>query len=89
MDIENPEPLSLPKTVNIHAAKTHLSKLVDEAHAGAEIILAKNGVPYARLVPLDTPTKAPRVLGQLRMKLSPEAIEESLRPLDDEELAHW
>ena len=45
MDIENPEPLSLPKTVNIHAAKTHLSKLVDEAHAGAEIILAKMACP--------------------------------------------
>ena len=40
------------KTVNIHAAKTQLSKLVDEAEAGEEIIIAKAGKPKARLVPL-------------------------------------
>ena len=41
------------KTVNIHAAKTHLSRLVEEAAAGEEIIIAKAGKPVARLVPLD------------------------------------
>jgi prevent-host-death family protein len=40
------------KTVNIQAAKTHLSRLVEEAAAGEEIILAKAGKPVARLVPL-------------------------------------
>jgi prevent-host-death family protein len=40
------------KTVNIHAAKTNLSSLVEEAAAGAEIIIAKAGKPKARLVPL-------------------------------------
>ena len=40
------------KTVNIQAAKTHLSRLVEEAAAGEEIILAKAGRPIARLVPL-------------------------------------
>jgi prevent-host-death family protein len=39
--------------VNIHEAKTHLSRLVDRAHAGEEIILAKSGKPYAKLVPFD------------------------------------
>ncbi len=43
------------KTVNIHAAKTHLSSLVEEAAAGEEIILAKAGKPVARLVPLEKP----------------------------------
>lgn len=38
--------------VNVHEAKTHLSRLLDQAHAGQEIILAKGGRPYARLVPL-------------------------------------
>ena len=38
--------------VNVHEAKTHLSRLIDQAHAGEEIILAKAGKPYARLVPL-------------------------------------
>jgi prevent-host-death family protein len=40
------------RTVNLHAAKTHFSRLVDEAAAGAEIIIAKAGTPAARLVPL-------------------------------------
>ena len=41
-----------PEIVNIHEAKTHLSKLLERAHAGEEIILAKAGKPYARLMPL-------------------------------------
>jgi prevent-host-death family protein len=41
------------KTVNIHAAKTHLSALVEEAAAGKEIVIAKAGKPMARLVPLE------------------------------------
>ncbi len=39
-------------TVNIHAAKTHLSRLVDEAAAGEEIIIARAGKPVARLLSL-------------------------------------
>ena len=41
-----------PEVVNVHEAKTHLSKLLERAHAGEEIILAKAGKPYARLMPL-------------------------------------
>jgi prevent-host-death family protein len=43
------------KTVNIHAAKTNLSSLVEEAAAGEEIIIAKAGKARARLVPLEEP----------------------------------
>ena len=43
------------KTVNIHAAKTHLSALVEDAAAGEEIVIAKAGKPLARLVPLEKP----------------------------------
>ncbi len=39
--------------MNLHAAKTHLSRLVDEAVGGEEIIIAKAGRPVVRLVPLD------------------------------------
>jgi prevent-host-death family protein len=39
--------------VNIHEAKTHLSRLVEEVAAGGEVVIAKNGVPRARLVPLE------------------------------------
>lgn len=40
------------KTVNLHAAKTNLSRLVDEAAAGEEIVIAKAGKPMVRLVPV-------------------------------------
>lgn len=52
------------KTVNVHEAKTQLSRLLERAHAGEEIVIAKSGQPYARLVPLtDRPTgRAPGTL---------------------------
>ena len=56
------------RTVNIYAAKTHLSRLVEEAAAGEEIIIAKSGKPVARLCPLAELHKK-RVLGRLRGKI--------------------
>jgi prevent-host-death family protein len=56
------------RTVNIHAAKTHLSRLVEDAAAGEEIIIAKSGRPLARLGPIIQPKRA-RVLGRLRGKI--------------------
>ena len=57
--------------VNIHAAKTHLSRLVDAAAAGEEILIARAGKPIARLVPLqDTPVRPRRRLGVLAGKLT-------------------
>ena len=44
-----------PIVSNLYEAKTNLSQLVDRAAAGEEIIIAKNGVPLARLVPLEAP----------------------------------
>jgi prevent-host-death family protein len=46
------------KTVNVHEAKTHLSRLLERVQAGEEIVIAKGGEPCARLVPLDR--KAPK-----------------------------
>ena len=54
--------LGLMKLVNIQAAKTHLSRLVEEAAAGEEIVLAKAGRPYVKLVPC-TSSSTPRKLG--------------------------
>lgn len=42
----------MPPFITLYDAKTHLSSLVDRAAAGEEIVIAKNGVPQARLVPL-------------------------------------
>lgn len=58
-------------TVNIHAAKTHLSRLVEEAAAGKEIVIAKAGAPRAKLVPLAAATGGKeRRLGLLAGRLS-------------------
>lgn len=43
--------------VNIHYAKTHLSKLIEQAENGEEIILARNGKPAVRLTPVPTRKK--------------------------------
>ena len=53
------------KSVNVHEAKTHLSRLLDRAHAGEEIVIAKGGEPYARLGPLVT-SPAKRESGTLK-----------------------
>jgi prevent-host-death family protein len=42
----------MPRTLNLYEAKSQLSALVEEAAAGQEIVIAKAGVPRARLVPL-------------------------------------
>ena len=67
-------------TVNIHAAKTHLSRLVEKAAAGEEIIIAKAGTPRAKLVPLTAGTgRKKRHLGLLVGRLSiPEDFDEPL-----------
>ena len=48
------------QTVNIHAAKTQLSRLLEAVAAGEEVIIAKAGKPVARLVPVTPPTTRPR-----------------------------
>jgi prevent-host-death family protein len=42
----------MSKVINIHEAKTHLSRIIDEVAAGAEVIIAKAGEPMARLSPI-------------------------------------
>jgi len=51
--------------VNIHAAKTHLSRLVERAASGEEIIIAKNGKPVAKLVAYREEL-GPRIMGSMR-----------------------
>lgn len=56
------------RQVNIHEAKTHLSRLVEEAAGGEEIIIARAGKPVARLTALAT-RRAPRQPGLLKGKI--------------------
>lgn len=52
-------------TVDVHEAKTYFFHLLEQAHAGQEIILAKAGKPYARMVPLAQREKPKRMPGRL------------------------
>ena len=71
-------------TVNIHEAKTHLSRLVDEVAAGAEIIITKAGKPMARLAPISAPIRKKR-LGLLKGKIK--VPDDFNAPLDDKTMA--
>ena len=55
--------------INVYEAKTQLSKLIDRAAAGEELILGKAGKPMARLVPF-RPERPPRRPGALAGKIS-------------------
>ncbi|MBX7246737.1 MAG: type II toxin-antitoxin system prevent-host-death family antitoxin [Candidatus Sumerlaeaceae bacterium] len=56
--------------VNMHAAKTNLSKLVEQALAGEEVIIARAGKPAVKMVPCTTAaTKPNRVPGALKGKI--------------------
>jgi prevent-host-death family protein len=74
------------KTVGIHEAKTSLSKLIEKACRGEEIIIARGKDPVVRLVPIGD-RKGTRKLGILKGKLvvGPEFFE----PLPPDELARW
>ena len=72
----------MSEIINVHEAKTHLSRLLDKAHAGEEIVLSKAGKPYAKLVPLEKPK---RKLGFIKGYLD----ESFFEPLPDAELDAW
>jgi prevent-host-death family protein len=60
------------RKVNIHEAKTHLSRLVEQAAAGESFIIAKAGKPMVKVVPLDDKTKTTKqrlgfMRGQIRV----------------------
>lgn len=71
--------------VNVHEAKTHLSRLLEQAHAGEEIILAKAGKPYARLLPLAA-APARRQPGRLRGRIDTSGFFDAL---PEDELSAW
>jgi prevent-host-death family protein len=74
----------MTQTVNVHEAKTHFSKLLEKAHQGEEIIVAKAGRPYARLMPLPGAPRSRRP-GRLSGRVGDAFFE----PLPDEERDAW
>jgi len=74
-----------PTTVNIYEAKTHLSRMVDRAAAGEEIVISRNGKPVARLCPLEPRKRNIVKYGLLDGQI--EVAEDFDAPLPDDVLA--
>ena len=55
--------MKTPRSVNVHEAKTHLSRLLTRVARGEEIVIAKAGKPIARLVPAERPARMADLLG--------------------------
>lgn len=72
-------------TVNVHEAKTQLSRLLAQAEAGEEVVIARRGEPVARLVACKL--RGERRFGAMKGKI---VVDDSvLEPLPEEELARW
>ena len=69
------------KVINIQEAKTHLSRLVDSAHEGEEVLIGKHGKPLARLISYSPKTQA-RPLGGLKIRIGDGFDEEDPRIVD-------
>ena len=76
----------MTEVVNMHEAKTSLSRLVERAFAGEEILIARRGEPLVKLVPVPKERK-PRVPGRYKGKIwmAPDCF----APMSDDELDLW
>lgn len=76
----------MSETVNMHQAKTSLSRLVERALAGEEIVIARNGEPLVKLVPVEK-KREPRIPGRSKGKIwiAPDCF----NPMTEEELEEW
>jgi prevent-host-death family protein len=72
------------RTVNIHEAKTHLSRLVDAAARGESFIIAKAGTPLVKVTAIDAPEKPKRRLGFYK---GPLEVPDDFDTIDAEEIA--
>ncbi|WP_336921625.1 type II toxin-antitoxin system Phd/YefM family antitoxin [Aquipuribacter sp. SD81] len=68
---------------NVAEAKAQLSRILDQVLAGEDVVLARSGVPLARLVPVEVPTR--RELGFLPLAMPDGRFD----PLTEAELADW
>ena len=74
------------KPITIHAAKTHLSRLIDRTLAGEEVIIARGKIPVVRLVPIKG-TPPARRFGA--MKGRAKVTDAFFEPLSEDELDAW
>jgi prevent-host-death family protein len=74
----------MSELVNLYDAKAHLSRLIDRATAGEDIVIGRAGKPLVRLVPVDN--LRPREPGLLKGMTVPDAV---FDPLSDDEQSLW
>ena len=74
------------KPVTVHAAKTHLSKLIERACAGDDVVIARGRIPVVRLVPVGKPKPARR-FGAMRGRAR--TTKAFFAPLPPAELEGW
>jgi prevent-host-death family protein len=70
----------------IHAAKTNLSRLIEKAHAGEEVVISRGNTPVARLVSIDA-TERKRTFGAMKGRARTDKV--FFDPLPAEELQAW
>ena len=76
----------MKKVHSIHAAKTHLSRLVEQAEAGAEVVIARGKTPVARLTAVKAKTPR-RQFGAMRGRAR--VTRAFFEPLPSDELDRW
>src|SRR5690349_10686443 len=86
LNLANQDEVASMIQVNIHETKTNLSKLLEAALRGEEIVIAKAGVPIARIVPIEAEKKK-RKPGALKGKIKIAADFDA--PLPDDLLKHF
>jgi antitoxin (DNA-binding transcriptional repressor) of toxin-antitoxin stability system len=64
------QPLANQHLVNVHQAKTHLSQLLQEVEQGQEVVIARSGVPIARLVAWQAPAQPVAAPGAMRGQIA-------------------
>jgi prevent-host-death family protein len=75
----------MTEIVNMHQAKSSLSRLVERALAGEDVIIGRNGEPLVRLVPIPK-TREPRIPGRMKGQIW---IAPDFDQMSEEELKDW
>jgi prevent-host-death family protein len=76
----------MKKAESVHAAKTNLSKLIERATAGEDVVIARGKTPVVRLVPVDAPARRRR-FGAMRGRAR--TTKAFFRPLPPDEIRAW
>ena len=74
----------MTEVVNLYDAKAQLSRLIDRATSGEDVVIARSGKPLVRLVPVEA--MHPRTPGLLKGLIVPDAV---FDPLSKDEQALW